>query len=121
MDGGATEANLLQELIRTVMFGQTVLKHKQTRFLGVQGLVLEFDTERRDAKGRRLGWALALMEMLVGPMLSAWVPAWVREQYERWNPFPGLVFAARCGGTRRGATPRPRTRSPFASTMASRP
>ena len=27
------------------------------------------------------------MEMLVDPMLVAWVPSWLREQYERRNPF----------------------------------
>ena len=35
----------------------------------------------------KYGWPMALMEMLVDPMLMAWVPAWVREQYERRNPF----------------------------------
>ena len=55
MDGDATESKSLQEPIRTVMFGQAVLTHKQTRFLGVQDPVLQFDTERRDAKDRQLG------------------------------------------------------------------
>jgi hypothetical protein len=32
-------------------------------------------------------WTWALMEMLVDPVLRAWVPDWVVEQYERWNPF----------------------------------
>ena len=50
-------------------------------------MVAKFDTELLDSKGRKLGWALALMEMLVGPMLMCWVPDWVHEQYERWNPF----------------------------------
>ena len=27
------------------------------------------------------------MEMLVDPVLVAWVPCWVVEQYERWNPY----------------------------------
>ena len=27
-----------------------------------------------------------MMEMLVDPMLVAWVPGWVVEQYERWDP-----------------------------------
>ncbi len=48
---------------------------------------MKFDTEKRDAQGRPLGWALALMEMLADPMLLAWVPGWVVEQYERWNPY----------------------------------
>ena len=30
---------------------------------------------------------MALVEMLVDPMLSAWVPGWVVEQYERWNRY----------------------------------
>merc|ERR1712015_262128 len=50
-------------------------------------MVLKFDSTKADAKGRPLGWALALMEMLVDPMLASWVPSWVREQYERWNPY----------------------------------
>ena len=33
------------------------------------------------------GWALALLEMLVDPVLVSWVPKWVREQYERANPY----------------------------------
>ena len=87
LESGVTEAKLDDEPIRTVLFGHTVFRHPPGRFLGVQDLVFRFDTEKRDAKGRQLGWALALMEMLVDPMLSSWVPAWVREQYERWNPF----------------------------------
>ena len=46
------------------------------RFLGVRDLVLKFDGK----------WDMALMEMLVDPLLCTWVPAWVLEQYERWNP-----------------------------------
>ena len=48
---------------------------------------MKFDTQKRDAQGRPLGWALALMEMVIDPMLLAWVPGWVVEQYERWNPY----------------------------------
>ena len=55
------------------------------RFLGVQDLVRKFDG-RKDRAGKEIGWAQALMEMLVDPMLVAWVPGWVVEQYERWNP-----------------------------------
>jgi len=79
------------------------------RFLGVQDLVAAFDgrkTEelvwevapaarsaqyvfkRREFKpGVSYGWALALMEMLVDPVLLEWVPEYVVEQYKRWNPF----------------------------------
>ena len=28
-----------------------------------------------------------MLEMLVDPVLLEWVPNWVVEQYERWNPF----------------------------------
>ena len=48
-----------------------------SRFLGVQDLVEAFEGK----------WGMALMEMLVDPVLSSWVPSWVVEQYERWNPF----------------------------------
>ena len=30
---------------------------------------------------------MALMEMIVDPVLSRWVPEWVLEQYKRWNPY----------------------------------
>ena len=36
---------------------------------------------------------MALMEMLVDPVLSLWVPAWVVEQYKRWNPKFGPFLA----------------------------
>ena len=48
-------------------------------FLGISDLYLKFDGDG--------GWGFGLMEMLVDPMLVCWVPAWVREQYERANPF----------------------------------
>ena len=72
----------------------------------MQDLVLKFDPAKADAKGRPLGWALALMEMLVDPMLASWVPFWVREQYERWNPYfrPCLRSALReCTKKRKAA------------------
>ena len=47
--------------------------------LGTRELYLKFDCEN--------GWGFALMEMLVDPMLVCWVPVWVREQYERANPY----------------------------------
>ena len=62
------------------MFTQPVGRH-----LGVQDLVHKFDTARRDKDELELGWAMGLMEMLVDPMLSLWVPDWVVEQYERWS------------------------------------
>ena len=46
-------------------------------YLGISDLYLKFDGED--------GWGLGLMEMLVDRMLVCWVPAWVREQYERVN------------------------------------
>ena len=65
------------------------------RFLGVQDLVRKFDGHK-DRAGKEIGWARALMEMLVDPMLVAWVPGWVVEQYERWNPdFRGTLRWAR--------------------------
>ena len=54
------------------------------RYLGVQDLVAAFD-------GR---WGEALMEMLVDPILVEWVPNYVREQYERWNPYFGQCLRA---------------------------
>ena len=48
-------------------------------YLGVSDLYSKFECDD--------GWAFALMEMLVDPMLVCWVPGWVREQYERANPF----------------------------------
>ena len=48
-------------------------------YLGVVDLYVKFGGED--------GWSFGLMEMLVDPMLVCWVPAWVREQYERANPF----------------------------------
>ena len=72
---------------RTIQWGTTKLEEHGGRFLGVADLVRKFDTDEVDGKGRKLGWALALMEMLVDPMLVAWVPSWLREQYERRNPF----------------------------------
>ena len=50
-------------------------------FLGVRDLIEEFEGRRQGA------WSFGLMEMLVDPVLVAWVPSWVVEQYERWNPY----------------------------------
>ena len=50
-------------------------------FLGIEDLQWKF----QDA-ARGNGWAMAMMEMLVDPMLSEGVPEWVVEQYERGNP-----------------------------------
>ena len=55
------------------------------RFLGVQDLVREFDG-RQDRAGKEIGWAQALMEMLVDPMLVAWVPGWVCLLYTSPSP-----------------------------------
>ena len=73
--------------MRTIEWGTTQFPCGPGRFLGVQDLVQKFDTDAVDGKGRKLGWAMALLEMLVDPMLVAWVPTWVREQYERRNPY----------------------------------
>ena len=54
---------------------------KVQRFLGVRDLIEEFEGRRQGA------WSFGLMEMLVDPVLVAWVPSWVVEQYERWNPY----------------------------------
>ena len=56
------------------------------KHLGIDDLFMTFDG-KKDARGSDVGWGLALMEMLVDPMLSTWVPEWVVEQYERMNPF----------------------------------
>ena len=56
------------------------------KFLGVRDLWSKF-MDKKDRRGRQVGWALALMEMLLDPLLVAWVPGWVVEQYERWNPY----------------------------------
>ena len=42
--------------------------------------------KRVRGRGWKYGWPMALMEMLVDPVLSLWVPSWVVEQYKRWNP-----------------------------------
>ena len=57
--------------MRTIEFGETDFVESRGRFLGVQDLVMVFDTDKVDAKGRKLGWAMALLEMLVDPMLVA--------------------------------------------------
>ena len=51
------------------------------RHLGVRDLYDRFEGRRET------NWGFALMEMLVDPVLSTWVPGWVVEQYERANPF----------------------------------
>ena len=72
--GGAGEERR-RDPLQTIEWGATEFSHPPGRFLGVQDLVDKFDDDRVDGKGRRLGWAMALMEMLVGPMLLTWVPA----------------------------------------------
>ena len=79
------------------------------RFLGYRDLVMAFEGRRtcevtwclvdgvRRAKMDskccvKYGWPYALMEMLVDPLLSTWVPGWIVEQYRRWNEgFEGFV------------------------------
>ena len=72
--------------VNPVCWGSTVIGHSESDFLGVDSLVRAFDG-RKDKQGRCVGWSLAMMEMLVDPMLRLWVPVWIREQYERRNPF----------------------------------
>ena len=68
-----------------VLWGATEFLQPLGRYLGVQDLILTFDG-RKNRAGKKVGWGMALVEMLVDPMLSAWVPGWVVEQYERWEP-----------------------------------
>jgi len=58
-------------LARRAVEGQVQMAR---RFLGVQDLYQEFDTDMKGRDGRACSWALALMEMLVDPMLVSWVP-----------------------------------------------
>ena len=58
LEPDVTEAKLESEPIRTVLFGQSSFRHPPGRFLGVQDLVLKFDSAKADAKGRPVGWAL---------------------------------------------------------------
>ena len=48
------------------------------RYLGVRDLYEKFEG--------RIGWGMAMMEMLVDPMLLTWVPAWVVEQVRACQP-----------------------------------
>ena len=56
------------------------LAPEEDAYLGTRDLYMKFE-------GPAHGWALALLEMLVDPMLKTWVPGWVVEQYERGNPY----------------------------------
>ncbi len=75
-------------------WGETVFRSSPERaganfgtvFLGTSDLYRAFEG-RQDTRGRPVGWGRALVEMLLDPVLSEWVPAWVVEQYDRWNPF----------------------------------
>ena len=60
---------------------------------GGEGDGLQWVVERTRGRGWKFGWAMALMEMVVDPVLSLWVPAWVVEQYKRWNPKFGPFLA----------------------------
>jgi len=77
------------------------------RFVGIRDLVAAFDgpkscanllvesppdsrrfkLKRRNFSAKPYGWAYALMEMLVDPVLYEWIPQYVVEQYRRWNPY----------------------------------
>ena len=51
--------------VRTTLWGTTSFKKPGGRHLGVQDLVNNFDTDAVDSRGRKLGWTMALLEMLV--------------------------------------------------------
>ena len=63
--------------------------------LGVRDLYVAFDGQC-GRNGRPVGWTRALVEMLLDPVLSAWVPSWVVEQYVRWNPFFYVALGVVC-------------------------
>lgn len=80
------------------------------RYLGVDDLYQAFHgrTERSGwERSMDRGWHFALMEMLVDPVLVRWVPRWVVEQYERWNPKfrEKLDQVLQRGKIRRGGVP----------------
>ena len=52
---------------------------EKNRFLGIRDLVGKFDGIKTRNTQREVGWTLALLEMLVDPLLSTWVPEWLRE------------------------------------------
>ena len=56
------------------------------RFLGVHDLYTQFEG-RSHGQDKVDGWVLALLEMQTDPVLVSWVPKWVREQYQRANPY----------------------------------
>ena len=60
----------------------------EDRFLGIRDLYVKFERGTDDC------WGLGLLEMLVDPMLSQWVPSWLIEQYDRCNPFFREVLAS---------------------------
>ena len=84
----------VMQAINEAFIGATPFEQPSSdRYLGVLDLAMKFETGRRGPR-----WGLALLEMLVDPLLSLWVPAWVREQFERANPYFADVlreFAAR--------------------------
>ena len=79
------------------------------RYIGIRDLVKTFEVEKRRREMRwrvdsatgqvvydivthegrywKYNWPMALMEMIVDPVLVEWVPAYVVEQYKRWNPY----------------------------------
>ena len=73
-----SDAQLALNPGRTLLVNTTHFDRQVNRFLGVQDLVRRFDKGRKDADGRPAGWALALLEMRFDPVLSEWVPSWVR-------------------------------------------
>ena len=62
------------------------LSPDEARYLGTRELYYKFEG-KLDGRHNNVGWTLALMEMLIDPMLTQWVPVWLVEQYERASPF----------------------------------
>ena len=69
--------------IDVAFVGATLFEERGAeRYLGVFDLYGKFEAGASVSR-----WCWALLEMLVDPLLSLWVPAWVREHYERANPY----------------------------------
>ena len=80
--------DLAEERLEKRIWGVTDFKNPgMGRYLGVQDLVRKFDSVSHLAGKPPNGWTMALLEMLVDPVLVAWVPGWIVEQYERQNDY----------------------------------
>jgi len=76
---------LLGPAVGDWVLGGTDLKDQRC-FLGVHDLYQQFEG-RSHGRKHVDGWVLGLLEMLTDPVLVSWVPKWVREQYQRANPY----------------------------------